>query len=410
MRRSRLRRLACFDEHCRPLYYLGFVSLRARSRHAAALRARTLRQAVYALTKQFPRPMRSLAKTLKFIRTVLLVSTFTAIALVANARATNAQGTNVKSTKAQSTTDSSLARVQHPLDSLPIVARVDLPTSADWITFGTHSVWVVNYRPDRVSRIDDRTNKLIADIPIGKNGCLGVLFSGDRIWVPTCGDSVVNEIDPHTNTVVRRIPVPIKRGREGSFAILNGSFWIPDNVSDSSSNSVVRVDMKTGGALARVQTGARSDVVVSGFGAIWVASSREDVVVRIDPKTNQIVARIAVGPSPKFTTVGEGAVWVQNRGDGSVSRIDPHTNREVARIEARAPTTAGDISAGGGAVWLSVDGKPVTRIDAKTNKVTHQFVGGTGADAIRWGAGALWVADHKVGQLWRIDLKRIASH
>lgn len=44
-----------------------------------------------------------------------------------------------------------------------------------------------------------------------------------------------------------------------------------------------------------------------------------------------------------------------------------------------------------------------TRIDPKTNAITHQYVGDDGIDAIRWGAGALWIADHSVGQLWRID-------
>lgn len=305
--------------------------------------------------------------------------------------------------------DTALARVRLPLDQLPITARVSLPSSADWMAFGFGSVWVVNYRPDRVSRIDTATNRVTADIAIGRNGCLGVVASADRMWVATCGDGVMNEIDPATDSVVRRIPVPIKRGREGAFAFVNGSFWIPDNVTDSASTSVVRIDARTGQTLGRVATGARSDVIVAGFGSIWVASSVEGMVVRIDPNAGagQVVARIPVGTSPKFMAAGEGALWVQNRGDGSVSRVDPATNREVARIEARAPTPAGDISAGGGAVWLSVDGKPVTRIDPRTNAVTHQYVGGDGADAIRWGAGALWVADHKVGQLWRIDAGRI---
>jgi virginiamycin B lyase len=303
--------------------------------------------------------------------------------------------------------DSALRRVRIPLDRLPIVARIDLPTSADWMTFGFASVWIVNYRPDRVSRVDPSNNRVVADIPIGRNGCLGILATADRIWVPTCGDSVVNEIDPRSNSIVRRVHVPIKRGREGSFAIADGSFWIPDNVSDSSSSAVARVDMRTGEVVARVTTGARSDVAVSGFESVWVASSGTNTVVRVDPSTNEILARIPVGGSPKFMTAGEGALWVQNRTDGSVSRIDPTTNREVARIAAHAPTPAGDISAGGGAVWLSVDGMPVTRIDPTTNTVTHQYVGGSGADAIRWGLGALWVADHKIGQLWHIDASRI---
>lgn len=296
-----------------------------------------------------------------------------------------------------------------PLDALPVTARVDLPSSADWMAFGFGSVWIVNYRPSRLSRVDATTSRLLADIPLGRNGCVGVVVALERVWVPTCGDGVVNEIDPTTNSIVRRIPAPIKTGREGAVAFADGALWIPDNVSDSNSASVARLDVRSGVIQDRVSTGKRSDVAIAGFGSVWVSSSAEDVVTRIDPATNQVVARILVGRSPKFMAAGEGAVWVQNRYDGSVSRIDPATNREVARIAAWAPTLAGDIAAGGGAVWLSVNGMPVTRIDPNTNAVTHQYVGGDGIDAIRWGAGALWVADHALGQLWRIDDRRIVA-
>jgi virginiamycin B lyase len=300
-----------------------------------------------------------------------------------------------------------LEEAQRPLSALPMSARISIPSSADWITFGFGSVWVVNYRPDRVSRIDGSANRVTADINIGPNGCLGIVEAIDRIWVATCGDGNMNEIDPKRDSVVRRIPIPIRRGREGAFAFANGAFWIPDNVADSASSSIAKVDARTGAVTAHVATGARSDVAVAGFGSVWVASSGENVVVRVDPERNSVIARIPVGGSPKFMAGGEGAIWVQNRSDGSVSRIDPASNREVARIQAKAPTRAGDIAAGGGAVWLSVDGKPVTRIDPRTNSVTHQFVGGTGADAIRFGLGSVWVADHRVGELWRIDASRI---
>jgi YVTN family beta-propeller protein len=296
-----------------------------------------------------------------------------------------------------------------PLEALPVSARVDLPSSADWMAFGFGSVWIVNYRPSRVSRVDATTNRLSADIPLGRNGCLGVVVALDRVWVPTCGDGVVNEIDPATDSIVRRITAPIKAGREGAVAFAEGALWIPDNLSDSTSASVARLDLRSGAIQGRVATGKRSDVVVAGFGSVWVSSSAENVVTRIDPATNQILAKIPVGRSPKFMAAGEGAVWVQNRYDGSVSRVDPATNREVARVAAWAPTLAGDIAAGGGAVWLSVNGMPVTRIDPNTNSVTHQYVGGDGIDAIRWGAGSLWVADHALGQLWRIDDRRIGA-
>ncbi|HTE45071.1 MAG TPA: YncE family protein [Gemmatimonadaceae bacterium] len=317
-------------------------------------------------------------------------------------------GANSQSVGAQARPDTTLKAVQRPLEQLSIVARVALPASPDWIGIGFGSIWVVNYRPDRVTRIDTTTNAVVADIPIGRNGCLGVILEAERVWVPSCVEGVINEIDPAKNAIVRKIPVPITRGREGSFAFADGSFWVPDNKTDSTSSSVARIDARTGNVVATIATGKRSDVVVAGFGSIWVASSAEGVVARIDPATNRVVSRINVGPSPKFMAAGEGAVWVQNRGDGSVSRIDPATGREIARIQAHAPTQWGDIAVGAGAVWLAVNGMPVTRIDPRTNAVTHQFVGGDGADAIRFGAGALWVADHQHGDLWRIDAKAIS--
>ena len=92
-----------------------------------------------------------------------------------------------------------------PLDSLPVVARIELPSAADWMALGFGSMWVVNYRPSRVSRIDTSTNRVTADIALGPNGCLGIVATESRVFVPTCGDGVVNEIDPVKDSVVRRI-------------------------------------------------------------------------------------------------------------------------------------------------------------------------------------------------------------
>ena len=293
------------------------------------------------------------------------------------------------------------------LEELPVVARVLLARSPDWLAEGFGSMWVVNYRPNRVSRIDPASNAVVAEIPLGSTGCLGIVVALDRVWVPTCGDGTLNEIDPATNQVARRIPVPIAGGREGAFAFSDGSFWLPANVPDSSSSDIVRVDPRSGSVIAHVAVGTRTDVVVAGFGAVWAASSVGDVVLRIDPRSTAVIARVDVGPSPKFMAAGEGALWVQNRRDGSVSRVDPEANREIARIEARVPTPYGDITVAAGAVWLSVNRTPLTRIDPRTNRVTHQFTGGDGADAVRFGFGALWIADHAHGEVWRIDLNRL---
>jgi streptogramin lyase len=272
------------------------------------------------------------------------------------------------------------------------------------MTVGFGSLWVVNYKPDRVSRIDPTKGKVLAEVPLAGKACLGVAVTADRVWVPTCGKVTLNAVDPRTNRLVSRHRLPITVKVEGSFAIRDGSLWLPVTGRDSSSSAIARIDPGTGAVQRLISVARGSEAVVSGFGAIWVASSGTDAVLKIDPVRDRVVSRITVGPSPKFMAVGDGALWVQNRGDGSVSRVDPHANREVARIETHAPTPYGDIAAGDSAVWLAVDSTPITRIDPHTNRVVYQVVGGSGADALRVGFGAVWVADHAHGELWRIDL------
>jgi streptogramin lyase len=301
-----------------------------------------------------------------------------------------------------------LQAVRHPIDSLPISARFRLPASPDWLAAAFGAIWVVNYDPSALHRLDPKTDSLVATIPLGDDACLGIAVGPRSLWVPSCGTGELNEIDPGTNTVVRRYPVRIGPGREGAVAYTDGSVWLPINRPDTTSTLIARIDPANGRVVAAIPVPPRSDVVVAGFSAVWVASSTANQVVRIDTRVNAIVARIPVGTSPKFMAVGEDALWVQNRADGSISRLDPTTNMEQARVQTDAPTKWGDLAAGAGGVWLSVNGHPVTRIDPRSNRVTHQFIGGEGADAIRVAFGSLWVADHMHGEVWRIPLARLS--
>jgi virginiamycin B lyase len=288
------------------------------------------------------------------------------------------------------------------LGEAPARIRIRLAGSPDWMAIGFGSIWVVNYKPPRVSRVDPTTGAVVAEIPLIGKACLGIGMTADRVWVPSCGAVTLTEIDPRTNRIVGQRAVPIPVSVEGSFAVEAQSFWFPVSGADSSSTALARVDPQTGAVQQMISVPRGSEAIVGGFGAIWVASSGTNAVLRIDPDENRVTARIPVGPSPKFMAVGEGALWVQNRSDGSVSRVDPHTNHEVARIEAHTPTLYGDIAVGDGAVWLAVDSTVITRIDPRTNSVAYQIVTSHGADAVRFGFGALWAADHEHGELWKI--------
>ncbi len=291
-----------------------------------------------------------------------------------------------------------------PLAAIPHRVHVALAGSPDWMAIGFGSIWVVNYAPNRVSRVDPATGGVVAEIPLGGKACLGIGVTADRVWVPTCGHVALEEIDPATNRRVARHATPVMVTVEGSFAIADGSFWIPMSGPDSSATRLARVDPHTGMVQRVIATASGSEAAVAGLGAVWVASSGTNTVLELDPARDRIVARVPVGGAPKFMTVGAGALWVQNRRDGSVSRVDSATVREVARVDAHAPTPYGDIAFGDSAVWLAVDSTLVTRIAVRTNAIDYQVMAGHGADAVRIGFGALWLADHEHGQLWRLDL------
>lgn len=299
--------------------------------------------------------------------------------------------------------------VRLPLDSLPIVARIPVPSRPDWLAMGFGSVWVVDYRPPSVARIDPATNRVIASIPIPGDACLGIAIMGDAVWVPDCEHHGVACIDPARNVVSRTLPVDFHVDDEGTFAAVAGSLWLFVTDSAARASILERVDPVTGAIQARVPVGPGSYVVAGDSTALWVAATHGGELVRVDPASNTVAMRVVVDPRPKFLTVGAGGVWVLHQQTGSVSLIDPARGTVAASVAAGVPTPWGDIATGASAVWVSVDGTPVTRIDPGTHAVTHQFAGGSGADAIRYGFGSLWVSDHEHGEVWRIDPARIVA-
>jgi virginiamycin B lyase len=294
-----------------------------------------------------------------------------------------------------------------PLESLPIIARISVPNAPDWLAMGFGSVWVVNYRPASVVRIDPSTNRVLTAIPLAGDGCLGIAIAWGMVWVPDCTNHTVVKIDPVTNAIAQLIPVDFHADDEGAFAISDSSLWLFATDSLASAAMLLRVDPNGGRVLARIPVGPGSYVAGADSGALWVSSTHGATIVRVDPGTNTVVSRTPVPVRPKFLTVGRGGVWVLHQQTGSVTHIDSRSGQVVATIAAGVPTPWGDISTGAGAVWVSVNGVPVTRIDPASNTVTHQFAGGSGADAIRFGFASLWVSDHEHGEVWRIDPAKI---
>ena len=135
-------------------------------------------------------------------------------------------------------------------------------------------------------------------------------------------------------------------------------------------------------------------------GKAFLTSPDTGEVFVVDAKTNTIVDTIKVGEGPRFISSGGGSVWVLNQDDGKVVRIDSVTKKVTASIDAKLSGGGGDITYGEGAVWVTMPGIPVVKINAETNTVMKQYKGYGMGDAIRVAYGSIWVSGSK---LHRID-------
>lgn len=187
-----------------------------------------------------------------------------------------------------------------------------------------------------------------------------------------------------------------------SLAAGAGSIWV---LSDAK-GVLSRIDAASNNISTQLDVLPNSYAAAFGFGAVWVTNSGSGnklspgSVQRINPETHDVEATIPVGPGPRFLAAGEGAVWTLNWGDGSVSKIDPGLNRLAATFSLGMKGEGGDITTGGGRVWVRGTDVLLAAIDPETNLVSRIYGPPAGSGAVRVAGDLVWVSAHDTKTLW----------
>lgn len=73
---------------------------------------------------------------------------------------------------------------------------------------------------------------------------------------------------------------------------------------------------------------------------------------------------LPIGSNPRFLTIGGDMLWtsIGAMAPSSIGQIDMKREKLAALISTNIPGCGGDISYGGGAVWASTIGVPLTRL------------------------------------------------
>ena len=191
---------------------------------------------------------------------------------------------------------------------------------AGGLAVGAGAVWVASGgRHGTLRRIDPRTNRAARRAIRLAAGPVAVATGAGAVWVASEDAGLVSRIDPRSDRVVATIAVPRPRALAvgaGAVWVIEGRHWTLQRI-DPQANRVVgtRIPLESGPAGVAV-----------GAGAVWVVNRYSYNVSRIDPATSR-VATIPVVELPDAVVASATGVWVASAFDNTVTRIDPRTNR-----------------------------------------------------------------------------------
>jgi streptogramin lyase len=155
------------------------------------------------------------------------------------------------------------------------------------------AVWVYNGETGNLLRIDPKTNRLVATIPVGPgcaphNNCGGVALGPGAVWVAAGASSKVVRVDPRTNRVVATIPFPDNEAL--NVFVTPGVVWVTDYYD----NMIFQIDPQTNNMLNVLTPAAGPTGVAFAGGSLWrcEAHNTPDGWIRLDAATMQIQAQV----------------------------------------------------------------------------------------------------------------------
>jgi DNA-binding beta-propeller fold protein YncE len=141
--------------------------------------------------------------------------------------------------------------------------------------------------------------------------------------------------------------------------------------------------------------------------AVFIRNKSGDGLERIDPRAKEAKFGDPVGALNKpcggavnaFTSL-----WVSNCGDGVLTRIDAKTGKVTAKIASGAGSSRRGIAASGDSVWVLTDARAtLTRIDPQENAVVAEIRVAADCSSLVFGETALWLACPAENRVVRID-------
>lgn len=157
--------------------------------------------------------------------------------------------------------------------------------------------------------------------------------------------------------------------------------------------------------VAEIDVPQAAGIPVCGFGAVWVASLKDQSIYKIDQESNQVLAVIKTGLADltgEFSLChSPEAIWLAHQ-QGYVCRIHPTLHNIEAIIEVLPHSY--NLSYSAGSIWITnTQNASVQKIDTASNKVVSRVH----VDEKPWFLSAsnnfIWTLNQRHGTVSKID-------
>jgi streptogramin lyase len=284
-------------------------------------------------------------------------------------------------------------------------AEAEIPGAPNWL-LASDTLLAPTVSGDALEKIDIKTNTRKETVPGVKQPCEGAVNAFKSLWVADCATGTIARIEPKTGNLEATLAVGAGKAKFG-FAATADSVWaLTDNKTTLS-----RIDPEKNAVVGEFRLPASCNSMMAAESSIWIVCPADDRLLRVNPATNLVDQRIKVAETPVSVASGDGSIWVLGLKEGKIDRIDPKTNKVIKTIDLMTPgASEGSLTYGDNALWATVTGFPLMRIDTTAEKetVVQQFWG-EGGGLIQSAAGSLWLTNPKESKLLRLDPKRVIA-
>jgi YVTN family beta-propeller protein len=153
---------------------------------------------------------------------------------------------------------------------------------ADWelvdggLTVAARRVWIsgsayLGVQP--IVRVDPATNRKADTVPTKADG--GLAAGGGSVWHAGITTQTIYRLDPRSGRTLAEIPIGVVAKH---MTAADGSLWV-----GSDSGRVTRIDMATNKIAGTFQVNGRAPAVAVGLGSVWIVDTAHAALLRIQP-------------------------------------------------------------------------------------------------------------------------------